>query len=308
VRSGEVSLLVRCAGDAGRPTVILVHGYPDTQAAWAPVAERLAPRFHVVTYDVRGAGGSSAPRGRAAYHLDRLADDFDAVCRAVADTGPARPVHLVGHDWGGIQGWDFVTRPRFAGRVASFTSVAGPALGQVLGPTRLTRPTRPGLRPRDLLRGAGRVRRSWYILPLCLPGGPTLMWKVALAGGRWQRWLTVVEGLAAADGAYPAATVSSDGWHGAKLYRANIPHRLIRRNPPALAHAPVQLIIPTNDRFISASYYDAAAWVAPGLRRHEVPGSHWLPHTQPDLIAARVAEFVDETEAAGSDSDQGRDG
>jgi pimeloyl-ACP methyl ester carboxylesterase len=293
VRSGEVSLSVRCAGDAGRPTVVLVHGYPDTQAVWAPVVERLAALFHVVTYDVRGAGGSTAPRGRAAYHLDRLADDFDAVCRAVVPADPARPVHLVGHDWGGIQGWDFVTRPRFAGRVASFTSIAGPALGHALAATRAA------LRRRDLLRAADRVRRSWYIVPLCLPGGPTLMWKVSLAGGRWRRWLTLVEGLTV-DRAYPAATVSSDGWHGAKLYRANIPHRLIRSNPLAPAHAPVQLIVPTHDRFISASYYDAAAQAAPGLRRHEVPGSHWMPRAQPDLIAARVAAFADEIEAAAS--------
>ncbi len=287
MRSGEVSLAVRCAGDADRPTVVLVHGYPDTQAVWGPVVQRLAERFHVVTYDVRGAGASSAPRGRAAYHLDRLADDFDAVSRAVA---PDRPVHLVGHDWGGIQGWDFITRPRLAGRVASFTSIAGPALGHALGATRAA------LRRRDLPRAADRVRRSWYIVPLCLPGGPTLMWKVALAGGRWRRWLTLVEGLTP-DSAYPATTVSSDGWHGAKLYRANIPHRLVRRNLLAPAHAPVQLIIPTRDRFISASYYDAAAQVAPELLRHEVPGSHWVPRAQPDLIAARVAEFAGAHEA-----------
>ena len=94
---------------------------------------------------------------------------------------------------------------------------------------------------------------------------------------------------------------SADGWHGANLYRANIPHRLIRRSALAPAHAPVQLIVPTRDRFISASYYDAAARVAPGLRRHEVPGTHWLPRAQPDLIAGRVAEFALEIEAAGSE-------
>ena len=33
-----------------------VHGYPDTQAVWALVVERLAARFHVVTYELRGAG------------------------------------------------------------------------------------------------------------------------------------------------------------------------------------------------------------------------------------------------------------
>ncbi len=293
MRSGEVALLVRTAGDRGHPTVVLIHGYPDTQMAWAPVVERLATRFHVVTYDVRGAGGSSAPRGRAAYRLERLADDFDAVCRAVTPGVDGRPVHLVGHDWGGIQGWEFVTRPRFAGRVASFTSIAGPALGHALSATRAA------LSRRDMLRALDRARRSWYIVPLCLPGGPTLMWKVVLAGGRWRRWLTVVEGLSV-DESYPAPTASSDGWHGAKLYRANIPHRLIGRNPLAPAHAPVQLVVPTRDRFISPSYYDAAARVAPGLRRRELSGSHWAPHAQPDVVAAWIAEFALQTEAGAS--------
>jgi pimeloyl-ACP methyl ester carboxylesterase len=290
VRSGEVSLSVRCAGDPDRPTIILVHGYPDTQTVWASVVERLAPRFRAVTYDVRGAGASSAPRGHSAYHLDRLADDFDAVCGAVAGT---RPVHLVGHDWGGIQGWEFATRPRFAGRVASFTSIAGPALGHALSATRAA------LGRRDLVGAVDRARRSWYIVPLCLPGGPTLMWKVALGDSRWRRWLTLAEGMTV-DDSYPAATASSDGWHGAKLYRANIPHRLIRGNAPAPAHAPVQLIVPDRDRFISPSYYDAAARVAPRLRRHDVSGSHWLPHTQPELVARLVAEFVDEVEGGGA--------
>jgi pimeloyl-ACP methyl ester carboxylesterase len=290
VRSGEVALSVRTGGVRSGPTLVLVHGYPDTQAVWEAVAARLADQFHVVTYDVRGAGASGRPRGAAAYHLDRLADDFDAVCATVA---PGRRVHLVGHDWGGIQGWEFVTRARFAGRVASFTSIAGPALGHALGATRAA------LGARDLRRAAGRVRRSWYIAPTCLPGGPTLMWKVALAGGRWRRWLTLVEGLTL-DDTHPAPTVCADGWHGANLYRANILPLLVRRNRLAAAHAPVQLIVPTGDRFISDSYYDAAARVAPGLRRLDVPGSHWAQLTRPDLVARWVAEFAGDAEATTS--------
>ena len=116
MRSGGVSLAAISAGDRARPTVVLVHGYPDTKEVWTPVIERLAPRFSVIAYDVRGAGGSSAPRGPRGYGLERLADDFAAVCDALA---PGRPVHLVGHDWGGIQGWEFVTAARFAGRIAS---------------------------------------------------------------------------------------------------------------------------------------------------------------------------------------------
>jgi pimeloyl-ACP methyl ester carboxylesterase len=282
VRSGDVSLSVACAGDPQRPTVVLIHGYPDTKEMWAPVSERLAAEFHVVAYDVRGAGASSAPKGRAAYDLRVLADDFDAVCAAVA---PGRPVHVVGHDWGGIQAWEFVTSPRFAGRIASFTSIAGPALGHALAATR--RAARRG----RLRQALERARRSWYIAVFCLPGGPTIAWRGVMAGGRWRRFLAGAEGLAVDDG-YPAPSVRADGLHGANLYRRNIPRLLVARNPLAPAHAPVQLIIPTGDRFISPSYYDAAAQVAPVLRRRQVESSHWAPRAEPALIAGWIAEFA----------------
>lgn len=67
VRSGEVDLCVAELGDPDRPTVILVHGYPDSKEVWSEVAVHLAERhrFHVVLYDVRGHGGSTA-RARCA--------------------------------------------------------------------------------------------------------------------------------------------------------------------------------------------------------------------------------------------------
>ena len=62
VRGSGVDLAVTELGDRGRPTVLLVHGFPDTSAVWAPVAQLLATSgFHVVAYDVRGAGDSGVP-------------------------------------------------------------------------------------------------------------------------------------------------------------------------------------------------------------------------------------------------------
>jgi pimeloyl-ACP methyl ester carboxylesterase len=287
VVSGAVSLAVTTAGDPTRPVVVLVHGYPDTKEIWGAVIERLAPDFHVIAYDVRGAGASSAPRGPAAYDLSLLADDFHRVC---AELAPGRAVHLVGHDWGGIQGWEFVTAPRFAGRIASFTSIAGPALGHAL------HATRSALRRRQPLRALHRLRRSWYVLGLCLPGGPTIAWRILLAGGRWRRFVAVAERVPV-DAGYPAPTVCADGLHGANLYRRNIPRRLGRRNHLGRPHAPVPIVVPTDDRYISPSYYDAAERVAPELRRRSITGSHWVPRTEPALIAAWIAEFVRDHEA-----------
>lgn len=283
VSSDGVRLSVWQGGRRGAETLVFVHGYPDTHTIWTPVLERLAGRFHVVAYDVRGAGQSDAPRGPAPYGIKRLIDDFAAIADAVA---PGRPVHLIGHDWGAIQGWELAASARLEGRLASFTAIAGPALDHAL------RALRESLRQRRLGEWLGRVRRSWYIALLCTPGGPTVAWRVALAGGRWRQAVTRLDRVPV-DRDYPAVTVTADGLAGANLYRANIPPRLVRRTPPlARVHAPVQLILPAADRFIAADYYAAADRAAPGLTRVVVPGSHWLPRVDPERVAELVAAHV----------------
>lgn len=273
-----VSLALVEGGDRAAPTIVFVHGYPDTKEVWMPVLQRLASEFHVVAYDVRGAGQSSAPHGPGAYGLDVLTDDFAAVCDTVA---PDARVHVVGHDWGGVQGWEFATSPRLHGRLASFTTIAGPALGHAVRAARA-----------PLLNAL----RSWYVAPLLMPGGPTVIWRAILSRERWGQLLAKAERLPV-DDEFPAPTVVSDGLHGANLYRRNIPPRLLRPISDARAHAPVQLIVPSGDRFLPASYYKAAERVAPGLRRRRVAGSHWAQRSRPELIAGWIAEFVRDAEA-----------
>src|SRR6476619_8639512 len=97
VRSGELTIAVREHSPAGpgRPTVVLVHGYPDQQDTWDRLVARLPlDAWHVVTYDVRGAGSSDAPRRTADYRTERLVDDLVAVLDAVLP--PGGRAHLVG--------------------------------------------------------------------------------------------------------------------------------------------------------------------------------------------------------------------
>jgi pimeloyl-ACP methyl ester carboxylesterase len=285
VSSASVSLAVIEAGDRRRPTIVLVHGYPDTKEVWGLVIACLAPRFHVAAYDVRGAGGSSAPRGPAAFGMECLADDLLAVIDAVAPGGRA---HLVGHDWGGIAGWELAAMARVEARLASFTTIAGPPLRQ-LSATR-----------GRLLEAARRLRRSWYVLALCTPGVPTLAWRLVL-GRRWRRYLELGERVPI-DAEYPASTLTADAIRGANLYRRNILGRVGRRGPPAVVRIPAQLIVPSADRFVSPTYYAHAERSAPGLRRRTVPGSHWAPRSQPELLAQWIAEFVEESECDGAGS------
>ncbi|MGW8570571.1 SDR family oxidoreductase [Streptomyces niveus] len=317
VRTGGIELCVAELGDPRRPTVLLVHGYPDSKEVWSQVAERLAERFHVVLYDVRGHGGSTAPKPlRGGFTLEKLTDDFLAVADAVS---PDRPVHLVGHDWGSVQGWEFVTVRRTKGRIASFTSMSGPSLdhfGHWIK-RRMTRPT-----PRALGQLLGQGAKSWYVYLLHTPVLPELAWRGPL-GRRWPKILDRFEKVppARADaggtgsaGAYPTASLPEDAAHGAWLYRDNINARLRRPRADAHAHVPVQLITPTGDAFLSERLYDDLERWVPQLVRRTLPAKHWVPRTRPDQLAFWITEFVsahepepesakDGDDAAGADGD-----
>ncbi|WJY51405.1 SDR family oxidoreductase [Streptomyces chengbuensis] len=291
VRTGGIELCVAELGDERQPTVVLVHGYPDSKEVWSEVASRLAERFHVVLYDVRGHGRSTAPVPlRGGFTLGKLTDDFLAVADAVS---PDRPVHLVGHDWGSVQGWEFVTVKRTEGRIASFTSVSGPSLDH-FGHWIRKRTARPT--PRRVAQLLGQGAKSWYVYMLHTPVLPELAWRGPL-GRRWPKILERVEKVPG-DG-YPTASLPSDAAHGAWLYRDNVRFRLLHPRPDAYAHVPVQLITPTGDAFLSERLYDDLAEWAPRLVRRTLPAKHWVPRTRPDRLAGWITEFVTAHEEGG---------
>ncbi|MFI6943980.1 SDR family oxidoreductase [Streptomyces sp. NPDC050418] len=290
VRTGGVELCVAELGDAGRPTVLLVHGYPDSKEVWSEVAERLAAHFHVVLYDVRGCGRSTAPTPlRGGFTLEKLTDDFLAVVDAVS---PDEPVHVVGHDWGSVQSWEFATVERTRGRIASFTSISGPSLdhfGHWIK-QRMTRPT-----PRKVGQLLGQGAKSWYVYMLHTPVLPELAWRGPL-GKQWPKLLARVEKVPAGGG-YPTPSLPSDAAHGAWLYRDNVRPRLSRPRPDAHAHVPVQLITPEGDIFLSPKLYDELEQWVPQLTRRTVAAKHWVPRTRPDQLAAWIGEFVTKVDA-----------
>ena len=81
------------------PPVLLLHGFPETRAMWAPVVPLLSGQFTVVTADLRGYGASSKPaatRDHSNYSFRAMGEDM---ARLMTALGHAR-FHLVGHDRG----------------------------------------------------------------------------------------------------------------------------------------------------------------------------------------------------------------
>lgn len=278
VRSSDgTRLRVYESGSAGAPTVICVHGYPDDHTLWDDVAVELTERYHVVCYDVRGAGESERPRSRAAYRLDQLADDLVAVIDTVS---PDRPVHLLAHDWGAIQAWHALTGERLAHRVSSFTSISGPCLDHAGSwiRERLRKPT-----PRALGELARQLAASWYIGFFQLPVLPALAWRSGLA----QNALALLERIA------PPAV--SDAVNGVQLYRANMLPRLTRPGSRS-TEVPVQVLAPKHDRFVSVALQTEIGQWVPDLAVRELPGGHWLPRTHPQTVARCAGELIEHTE------------
>jgi epoxide hydrolase 4 len=98
--TGEVTLNVRVDGRRGRP-VVLLHGFPEGADDWDAVARRLGHRHRVYAPDLRGYNLSDRPADVAAYTMDKLVADVEAVVTHAADRA-GEPVVLVGHDWGAV--------------------------------------------------------------------------------------------------------------------------------------------------------------------------------------------------------------
>ncbi|MGH3498046.1 MAG: alpha/beta fold hydrolase [Nocardioidaceae bacterium] len=284
VEAGDVRLCVREHGSTGADNVVLVHGYPDTQAMWDPVVARLSDGagLHVVTYDVRGAGASTPPATLNGYRIAHLVDDLVAV---IDVTCPGEPVHLVGHDWGSVQLWDAVTAedsdPRLRGRIASFTSISGPCLDHVAA---FSRAARSRHQWRRLL---AQARRSWYVYAFLVPWLPEQVWRHA--SGAISRRIDAGQGLRGRS--HWAPTLARDGANGVNLYRANL-RSGARRRGTGRTDVPVLTIVPRRDAFLTPALYDDLDSFVSHSRRVEVEGAHWIAVTDPDQVADLVTEHV----------------
>jgi pimeloyl-ACP methyl ester carboxylesterase len=285
VRSTDGTLLaVREWGPDGAPTVVLVHGYPDTSELWHGVVERLAADHHVVAYDVRGAGASDRPRGVRGYRLEQLSRDLAAVLDATTD--PGERVHLVGHDWGAIQSWESAASPTVAPRLASFTAVAGPSLDLTGHWVR----RRLRLDGRAARQNARQLLHSWYIVAFHLPLLAPLAWRLGI-GRAWARVFARSEGVAPPAG-HPAPTITRDGIDGIALYRANMLSRVLRPRYGRVEVPLVQIGITLRDNFISPDLYEDLPDLVPELWVRRADAPHWMPVLDPGTVARWVREAV----------------
>lgn len=264
VSLGEIELNVSERG-AGQP-VLLLHGFPDSLRMWDGVAQRLeAEGFRVVAYDLRGFGGSSAPRGRRHYTSAAAVADAVGVIEAL---GLPAPLTVVGHDWGALHSWFLcLARPDLVARHVAI------AVGHPLAYRQA---------------GLGQKLKGWYVAAFQLPGVAewllsrhdfAAMRRFTAAHPDPQRWVS--------DMSRPGRLTAGISW-----YRGEALSFFTRRWPSC--RVPTLGMFSTGDPYLverqmtESRRHMAADWE---YVRFDGAG-HWLPNEQPAAVAELIGRWA----------------
>jgi len=86
-------------GDPDGPEIVFIHGFSQSHLSWSrQFGSKLAESFRLITYDIRGHGGSDKPLD-AVYYRDHKR--WAAELRAVMETAGLKKPILVGWSYGG---------------------------------------------------------------------------------------------------------------------------------------------------------------------------------------------------------------
>ncbi|OBH59872.1 short chain dehydrogenase [Mycobacterium colombiense] len=276
-------------GNPEGPTVVLVHGFPDSHVLWDGVVPLLAERFRIIRYDNRGVGLSSVPKPVSAYSMDRFADDFAAV---TGELSPGRPVHVLAHDWGSVGVWHYLKRPGAGDRVATFTSVSGPAQDQLVD--YIFSGLRAPWKPRTFIRAISQALRLTYMIFFSIPVLAPLFLRLTMSVPALRR--NAVDNIPI-EQIHHSEKLARDAAQSVKTYPANYFRSFSgRKQGVAVIDVPVQLIVNTKDKYVRPYGYDHTPRFVPRLWRRDIQAGHFSPMSHPQVMAAAVREFADHAE------------
>jgi pimeloyl-ACP methyl ester carboxylesterase len=270
VQSGDITLSAYTWGTpptTGNPkqVVLMLHGFPDRAQLWKATAEYLANDHYVIAFDMRGCGESTPIKGRQHYRYEALVNDVYAVIYSIS---PHQKVHLVGHDWGGLYGWEVIYHSLANEKIASFTTMA-PSLDHVglFLRKRYLRPT-----PRNLIQMFDQLRRNALMMFFTLPVLPEVLWRSGLGTWMMRRMVEGYEGVVYLKN----EGVEDDAIRYLGIYRSNLLQRTLlpRRLTSSI---PVHAVMALQDPFLPPTVFEQCEHSTGNYCSSELTASHWAP-------------------------------
>ena len=274
IKVNGLNIFYREAGPADAPTLLLLHGFPSSSRQYVKLMEALADRYHLVAPDYPGFGLSDAPpAAEFGYSFDRLADVVEGFCEAL---GLSRFVAYL-FDFGAPVGLRIAERhPEWiAGLVIQNGNAYEDGLSAMARDLVALKPGRPGAEEAVMGILTAEVTRMQY------EGGAREPERIAPEG-----WLLDQHFL------------DLPGRKAIQVDLALDYHRNVERYPAWQAwlrqHQPPALIVwGRNDAFFPAAGAEAYLRDLPDAELHLLDTGHFALEEDVDLIAARMAAFVE---------------
>jgi epoxide hydrolase 4 len=272
VELSELRLDFACQGARveDRPTILMLHGFPEFWMGWADVMALLAPEHRVIAPDQRGYNTSDKPEALADYELDHLVGD---IIEIIDHTDG--PVILVGHDWGGAVAWAVAAeQPEgLEGLV-----IANAPHMNVFG---------------DLLASDPDQQDAFSYLDLFMLDGTDEL----LVANDFGLLADMFEGVLSEDelAAYKNAWGQERAIDaGLNWYRANFEDGLPRGDAQLFIEVPTLVLWGMDDTALLPSNLEGLDAYVSDLQVQEVPGAtHWIAHEVPETLAAAIQDFAD---------------
>ena len=276
IRTNGITLHVATDGPRTGPLLLLLHGFPETSAAWQRQQESLATLgWRVWAPDLRGYGESDKPRGTSAYTTEVLAADIVGLI----DAAGVHRAAIVGHDWGGIIAWQVAMR--HPERLSSLVVMNAP---------------HPAAMRRRLLRDPRQTVRSWYAFMLQVPRLPEMFM-------RRKNWQALERALVRTSRPHtfgaPLLERYRIAWSRPGAITAMIDYyRAAFRHPGASGDAGkvatrTLILWGTEDAFILRVLATDSARRCADARVEYVNGAtHWLHHEEPVHVTASIDRFL----------------
>lgn len=300
--AGGVALSVHAAGRKGAPLVVLLHGWPEIAYSWRLQIPALAGAgFRVLAPDGRGFGASDAPKDVAAYGIDRLVGDVEALI----DREGADKAIIVGHDWGGVLAWHFaMLRPE---RTAGVVGLCTPHLPRGPAPPVAALRARFGednyvvrLQDPSVERLFESSVEDFFAVIFSDPYDPTTSTGGATDFGRFIRRLSSTD-------RGPKAPVVPDehrrvfveayrrsGFSGGLNWYRNMDANWARMDGvDHVIKAPSLMISAERDPILPPQLTRWMDQLTPDLEKHVVPGvGHWIQWEAPDAVNAHLTGWL----------------
>jgi len=275
------------AGQAGKPLILFVHGFPEFWYEWEAQLAEFGGDYFAVAPDLRGFNLSDMPTDVAAYKARHIVDDLRLLA---AHLGYEKFV-LVAHDWGGAIAWNLAI-----------------ALPQLLHKLIIINSPHPYLFMKALATDPNQKASSDYMNWLRAEGS-----EQALAKDDFALMDGFFNGRGQSDAPWFAGEVQAK-YHacwsrglqgGVNYYRASPLHPPTDDHPGPLrlqmnpddfrVKVPTRVIWGEADVALPKTLLDGLDQMIDDFKLVRIPeGSHWVIHEQPQRINGLIRGFLAE--------------